>query len=235
MTHFTLIHGAWHGAWCWQALQAELTARGHESVAITLSGLGERAEELSPDIELQTWVEDAVTALTQADRRETVLVGHSFAGNVITGVAADPRVRDRLAGLVYLDAMVPISGAPPCDTVAPAIWAERRKLAVEIAGTRCFQSPPGSFFALKKPEQIAFVEARMTPHPLRTYETAIQFDGPPGAGLPCRYIMVTDPVYDALADHRDRARALGWPFSEIACGHDAMIEAPGALADLLIG
>lgn len=233
MTHFTLVHGAWHGAWCWDDLIAILEARGHSATAVTLTGLGERAGELSASINLQTYVQDVIDHLEREDCRQTVLVGHSFGGNAITGAAAQKECRDRISKMIYLDAMVPVSGSPPCATVPATVWAERRKLAATIDGTLCFGCPPTSFFAIKDPEKAAYVAARLTPHPLRTYETAITFDGPPGSGLPCRYIMVTDPVYDALADHCERARSLGWPIDEIPCGHDAMIDAPEALAGLL--
>lgn len=236
MTHFTLVHGAWHGAWCWDRLVTVLAARGHRVSALTQTGLGERAGELSNRITLQTFVDDVVGHLTTQDITDTILVGHSFGGNSITGAAAV--AADRIAGLVYLDAMVPISGVSPASTVAPDIWAKRRDGAIDVPGAdgetvRCLSPSTADALGISDPDDADYVLSRMTPHPIATYETAIDFDGSPGAGLPVRYVMVTDPVYQPLSGHRDRARALGWTLEEIATGHDAMVTAPDALADLL--
>lgn len=237
MTHFTLVHGAWHGAWCWERVAEILRGRGHAVATVVQTGLGERAGELAPDLTLGTFVGDVLAALA-AGPGETVLVGHSFGGNPITGAAADADARDRILGLVYLDAMIPMSGTAPARTVPDETWAARKAGAVTVetaAGpVLCLPPPTADRLGLFDPDDAAYVEARMTPHPISTYETAIAFDGPPGAGLPCRYIMVTDPVYAPLADHRTRcASALGWPIAEIAAGHDCMVSAPVALADQL--
>jgi pimeloyl-ACP methyl ester carboxylesterase len=231
MTHFTLVHGAWHGAWCWDALSKILMARGHTVSCITQTGLGERAGELSPDITLQTFVDDVVAHIQTRDIRDTVLVGHSFGGIAITGAAAV--LPDRISELVYLDAMVPLSGVAPRETVAPDVWAARKASAIMVGETLCLPPPKAIAMGLTDPTEAANIEARMTPHPIRTYETAITFNGLPNNGLPVRYIRVTDPIYPPLESHRQRAVEMGWPMQDIASGHDCMVSAPQALADLL--
>ncbi|MBL8675455.1 MAG: alpha/beta fold hydrolase, partial [Rhodospirillales bacterium] len=102
---FVLVHGAWHGAWCWQRLTPLLAARGHWSYAPTLSGCGERTAEIGPHITLDTHIDEIVQLLYAHDLRDVVLVGHSYAGAVISGVA--DRVPQLLRRLVYLDAVIP--------------------------------------------------------------------------------------------------------------------------------
>jgi len=236
MTHFTLVHGAWHGAWCWDRLNAILTANGHQVTAVTQTGLGERSGELSRDITLQTFVDDVVAHLESEDIRDTILVGHSFGGNAITGAAA--AAPDRIASLVYLDAMIPISGAAPSDTVSSDIWAKRRAGAIEVTGcdgmrVPCLPPATPEALGIFDAQNAEYVMGHMTPHPISTYETAIEFEGPPGGNLPVRYIMVTNPIYTPLQGHRDRAVAMGWKLEEIETGHDAMVTAPDDLAKLL--
>lgn len=102
---FVLVHGAFHGAWCWERVRTLLEQAGRDVVTPTLTGLGERAGELSPDIGLSTHVDDVVQVLEQGDLRDVVLVGHSYAGMILPAVAV--RAADRLARLVFLDAFVP--------------------------------------------------------------------------------------------------------------------------------
>jgi hypothetical protein len=106
---------------------------------------------------------------------------------------------------------------------------------IDHVGVPCLPCPPAAAFGISDAKQVEFIDRHLTPHPLRTYETAIEFDGDPNAGLDVAYIMATAPVYSSLAAHRERAKELGWPIHEIACGHDAMIAKPKDLADLLEG
>jgi len=160
-----------------------------------------------------------------------VLVGHSFGGIAITGASA--ALPDRISELVYLDAMVPLSGVAPRETVAPDVWAARKAGAIMVGETLCLPPPKAIAMGLTDPTEAAYIETRMTPHPIRTYETAITFNGLPNNGVPVRYIRVTDPIYPPLESHRQRAVEMGWPMQDIASGHDCMVNAPQALADLL--
>ena len=118
MATFVLVHGGWHGGWCWQKVIPFLEAAGHEVYAPTLTGLAERASELSPDVGLDTHIQDIVGLLQEKNLHGVILVGHSYGGMVITGVA--DRLPGRLAHLVYLDALVPQNGD------AALIWLGRR-------------------------------------------------------------------------------------------------------------
>src|SRR5690242_2869175 len=105
MATYVLVPGAWLGGWCWQRVTPLLRAAGHEVYTPTLTGLGERVHLGSPETDLDTHIQDIVNVLVYEDLRDVVLLGHSYSGMVVTGVA--DRVPDRLSQLVYLDAIVP--------------------------------------------------------------------------------------------------------------------------------
>lgn len=230
-SRFTLLHGAWHGAWCWEDVARILRERGHTVTTPTQTGLGEKADLLSADITLQTFVDDVVSHLVDNDLNDVILVGHSFGGGPITGAAA--KVPERIRELVYLDALVPLSGVSQSERLPAETWAERKSAALNFSGGISIPCPPAEAFGILDAGQQSWVEARLTPHPTRTYETTICFDGPPGSGLPCRYIKATAPVFRSARASVELALSLGWPIQEIATGHDVMVSAPEALADLL--
>lgn len=119
MTTFVLVHGAWHGGWSWQLVSQQLEAAGHRAITPTLTGLGDRAHLISPRVNLATHVEDVVAVLRYEDLRDVVLVGHSYAGLVITGAGA--REFDRVAQLIYYDAFLPDDGQSALDLLPPHI------------------------------------------------------------------------------------------------------------------
>lgn len=231
MSAFVLLHGAWHGGWCWRAVAGILRARGHSVTTPTQTGLGERSHLLSPEITLQTFCDDIVQHLHFEDLSDVVLVGHSFAGAPISFAAEQER--ERIARLVYLDAQIVEGGETPLSCVPPETRAVRRQLAQDSSGGLTLPPPPAAALGLVAAEDVAFYERFATPHPMATFETPLNIEAAPGAGLPASYVVCADPVYPPLAQARARARALGWTMREIAAGHDAMISAPEALADLL--
>lgn len=231
MTDFVLVHGAWHGGWCWRRVADILRARGHWVTTPTMTGLGERAHLLSPDITIQTFCDDLVNHLRWEEASDVVLVGHSFAGIPLSYAAE--KERGRIARLVYLDAAVIEGGETSLDASAPDVAALRRQMAQDSSGGLTLPTPPAEVMGVRDKADAAWIEAMMTPHPFRTMDTPLDIDGAPGAGLPATYIACTDPYYSPLEYARERARALGWTMAEIAAGHDCMVTAPEALADLL--
>jgi pimeloyl-ACP methyl ester carboxylesterase len=230
MADFVLVHGAWHGAWCWQRIVPPLWAAGHRVFAVTLSGVGERAHLLSKAVTLDTHIADVVAVIESEELLDPILVGHSYAGVVITGVAA--RLAARLRHLVYLDAVVLHPGESWSSTHPPETQAARRQA---IAEHGALPAPDPALFGLSGADR-AWVARRQTPHPGSVYDAPLDFDPQRLKDLPRTFIDCTSPALPTIAVSRTRARSEpGWSVVEIATGHDAMVSAPHALIDVLTG
>ena len=245
MATFVLVHGAWHGGWCWRDVRAILRAQGHEVFTPTLTGLGERSHLLSRDIGMDTHVTDVANVIVWEELDEVILVGHSYGGNVITGVA--DRIKDRLGHAVYLDAFVPGDGDSPAsmavtipnpDATEADIGAEiKRRLdrANEQGGstthyTNLFDIPEDP------PEPYRWVERRITRHPVRTQIEPIRLANGGSDGLPRTYILCAGsegPTPFKILARRFRDDP-SWRYRELPTGHDAMVTMPDETASLLI-
>jgi pimeloyl-ACP methyl ester carboxylesterase len=229
VTDIVLVHGAWHGAWCWRRVLPLLWAGGHRVVAVTLSGLGERAARLSPATTLGTHVEDVVAAVRAEECRRAVLVGHSYAGMVVTG-AAD-RLGDEVARLVYVDAVVPTPGERWSTRNPPEAQAERRAV---IARTGVIPPPPAAVYGLTG-DDAAWVDRRQTPQPGGVYDDPLHFDAERWAARPRTYVDCTSPPLPTIEPSRRLVREQpGWEVVELATGHDPMVSAPEELAAVLL-
>lgn len=233
-SNFVLVHGAWHGGWCWRRVADRLLAAGHRVFCPTLTGLGERAHLLGRDVNLTTHIQDVVALLETEELSDLVLVGHSYGGIVITGVAA--RAKARLRQLVYLDSAIVEDGAAWSGIAPPEIAAERRRLAQESSGGLSMPAPKAETFGVLDRADQAWVDRRLTPHPFAAYEQRMHWDGPVGNGLPKVYVDCINPPSPSLAGMKERYRGKpGWPFVELNTGHDAMVSAPEETAKLLLG
>ncbi|BAQ46666.1 alpha/beta hydrolase [Methylobacterium aquaticum] len=230
---FVLVHGAWHGGWCWVRVADRLRAQGHRVLSPTCTGLGERAHLMSRAITLDTFVQDIAGTIAAEELTDVVLVGHSFGGLAISGVAE--AMPERLRHLVYLDALIVEPGRSPFDGLAREVVAARRRAAAESSGGVSLPPPPAVAFGVLDSADAAWLERRLTPHPLGTYESPLPIRGPVGNGLPRTYVDCTTPSYATLDRVKDWVRAQpGWNWRNLATGHDAMVSAPGPLADLLV-
>ena len=238
MANFLLVHGAWHGAWCWRDVLPALVRSGHRAHAVTLTGLGERAHLLHAGIDLQTHVTDVRQAIETEELHDVVLVGHSYAGMLVTAIA--DQMPGRLAHLVYLDAVVPKPGESWSSTHAPATRKARLD-AARASPLFAFPPPDPSVFGLGG-DNHAWVLRRQTPHPGHTYEEALDFDVRRVAGVPRTFVNCTAPALATIDAIRPRVvSAAFWdgawlPGSRVvglATGHDPMISAPAELVDIL--
>lgn len=232
MFTFVLVHGAWHGGWCWRPVQKLLESKGHRVVTPTMIGLGERAHLLSSSITLDTLVTDIADVIEREDLSNVVLVGHSFGGAVISGVAE--RKRDRINQLIYLDAAILEAGETMfgCMSIETAI--ERRQQAYETSKNLSLPIPTAENLGIKDPKHWSFLEQHLTPHPLSSYDSPMLLEGQPGDGFICSYIVCSEPYYPPLAWARERAERYGWAIIPIATGHNAMVTEPIALTSLLL-
>lgn len=226
MSRFVLVHGAWHGGWCWERVARELHAAGHQVCAPTLAGLGRRAGEITPSLSLSDHVDDVV-ATVDAAGGDVVLVGHSYAGFVVRE-AAD-RLGDAVARLVLLDAWVGTDG-DSLLSVAPDWFADA---VVEAARQRGdgwqIPVPPPALVGVEDPDDASWLTARMTPHPLKTFADATALTGAVDA-------VATDAIVCSRSSglpFADWATAFGWPTRRLDAGHDAMVTDPADLARVL--
>jgi pimeloyl-ACP methyl ester carboxylesterase len=228
---FVLIHGAWHGGWCWRRVSDRLRASGHKVFTPTLTGLGARAH-LVRSASLETFRLDIVGLIEAEELERVILVGHSFGGLVATMVA--DRLPQRLQCLVYLDAVVGEAGKSAFDALPAAVVAQRLRAAQETSGGISFPVPPPQAFGVTDPSDQAWLRAHLTPHPLASYTDRLTLDHPVGNGLRKIYIAATAPEYAPLAATRAAVRMQpDWDWREIAAGHDAMVTAPHRLAEML--
>ncbi len=228
---FVLVHGIWHGGWCWKEVAEILRGRGHGVTAPTHTGLGERSHLLSSSITLDTFVEDIVNHLKWGELNDVTLVGHSFGGAVIIGVA--DRVPERLAKLIFLDGAIMENGETWFGLLPKEMADARVAQAQESSGGVSLPVGAPQSFGVTEPEKVAHLESMLTPHPLATCTTPLTLTNPPGNGLPVAYIACTQPAYPPAAGAHERAREAGWPIQELATGHDAMVISPAETADLL--
>ncbi len=227
---FVLVHGGFHGGWCWREVARGLRARGHEVFTPTQTGLGERSHLLSKDITLDTFIEDIIQVLRFEDLWDVVLVGHSFGGNSVSGVA--DRMPERIRLLVYLDAIMLEGGQSMFDSLPKEVVATRLK-AAEASGGLSVAPPAAAAFNIDNAKQAREVEARLTPHPLGTYTSPLNLVHPVGNGLPAVYVRCTQPLFATLQPAREWVKANGMRTVDIKAGHDAMISAPKSLTELL--
>jgi pimeloyl-ACP methyl ester carboxylesterase len=229
VTTVVLVAGAWHGAWCWQRVLPALWRAGHTAVPVTLTGVGERAHQLSPEVDLGTHVEDVVAAVRAQECRDAVLVGHSYGGVVVTG-AAD-RLGEEVGRFVYVDAVVPTPGRSWADCIPPEARAQRQALIAEHGH---IPPPPASAYGLTG-DDAAWVERRQTPHPAGVFTDPLHFDADRWAARPRTHVDCTAPALATIEPSRRLVREQpGWELVELATGHDPMVSAPDELADVLL-
>jgi pimeloyl-ACP methyl ester carboxylesterase len=224
---FVLVHGAWHGGWCWNRLVPFLQAAGHSTLTTTLTGLGDRAHLISPSIDLGTHITDVVSMLEMDDLNDVVLVGHSYGGMVICGAAE--RAWRRIKRLVYLDALVPRHGQSGFDLNSPQ-FREKLEEDARQNGDGYKITPLVDILGITDSDDLEWVRARLRPQPIGTFRQPV--NAPTFASrIPSTFILCKHFGFAATAEH---CRRIGWPVLEIDCGHDAMVIRPRELSELLV-
>ena len=239
MANFVLVHGAWHGGWCWQRVTATLQQQGHRVHAVTLTGLGERAHLLSASITLDTHIDDVLKLIEAEELNDVVLAVHSYAGMIGTAVA--DRLGQRLKHLVYVDAVVPKPGESWSSTQSSATQQQRLG-AAQASEHFSFPAPDPEVFGLIDADH-AWVKRRQTPHPGNTYQAPLDFDVQRVAAVPRTFVNCSQPALATIEPSRLRVKDPkfwdgAWlPSSkivEIKTGHDPMVSEPAALARILL-
>jgi len=229
MATYVLIPGAWLGGWCWSRVAPVLRAAGHHVVTPTLTGLGDRAHLLTRHVDLLTHVHDVVDVIVRGGLRDVILLGHSYGGAVITAAAEE--IPDTLRWLVFLDASVPRTGESNNDVLPPEL-RERLRESARRDGDGWRVPPPSTHAWGLDAETRAWVESKLTPHPLASLEQSVSLDGR-GARVR-RAFFLTSATSESYRRFRDRAREDGWLCRELEGGHYAMLTAPATVAHALI-
>jgi pimeloyl-ACP methyl ester carboxylesterase len=219
MAVFVLVHGSWHGGWCWKKVTPLFRQTGHEVYTPTFTGMGDRSHLHARAVNLETHIRDIVQLLEYEDLYDTILVGHSYAGMVISGTAEV--VPHRIARLVYLDAFIPEDGEHTYELMSDNGEYQSNRARTEGDGWFIPSLTPAEL-GVTDPADTAWMNARLTPISAATFEQAIRLRNPNARRIPRSFIHTSD-YFDPMAA---RAKTAGWDFHELKVGHDAMITAP---------
>jgi pimeloyl-ACP methyl ester carboxylesterase len=233
MRTYLCLPGAWMGAWSWQFVLERLKTEGHDARALPFRGVGERADELSPEVDNDVLLADTLDYFEQEDLRDVVLVGHSF-GSLIAGLVTD-RAPQRIDHLVIIDGGIPQDGQSIFGRIPKEIVAKRQRLVQTVNGVAVLPfAPPGSLI-IDDPELAAWTHRQLTPHPLACYTKPIRLFHPAGNGRPMTYIACTKPRYPVSAGMHERVRTMSHiRFRPIEAGHNCILSAPDLVARELL-
>lgn len=229
---YVLLHGAWHGGWCWQSVAQQLRSEGHVVYTPTQTGLGERSHLLSKEISLEVFIQDLCNLIEWENLNNVVLVGHSFGGLAVSG-AAD-RLAQRISNIVYLDAFLLENNQTVMSTLPEAVVQQLQQSAVDNDGGVSIPVPPAKAFGITDEDQAELIKKYCTGHPISTYETPMSLKNPIANGLPTTYVSV-NPPYRATADALEYARKQAdWRHIVIEAGHDLPLTAPDQVVQILL-
>ena len=225
MSTFVFVSGAWLGSWCWKRMTPFLM---NQSVYCpTLTGLGERSHLTDHEINLSTHIQDVVNLIIYEELNDVVLVGHSYAGFVITGVA--DQLPKRIKHLVYLDANVPQGNEAFFDA-----WSENGRNIVyteaKAAGTPRFWPLPKDVVDLFNPSDQGLMKSKATAHPIGTFEEALISNQQNWESLPKTYILCEDGRQQFPPYVENAKSSSEWGFTSLETHHWPMISKPKELA-----
>ena len=236
MSTFVLVHGAWQSSGTWDLLVPLLEKRGHKVITPILSGLGTDQNRLSRDITLLQHVADVSVELSKCSDR-VILVGHSYAGMIISGVAeANPT---QVGRLVFLDAFIPEDGQSALDLLPPEIGSYFGDVARDHGDGWRLPGGEGQLdlWGLKPGEARDFVRARLCDFSLRCFEEPLRLPSDRKSSIPATFVASIAEEYPArplFAPFAAKARASGWGVAELKTGHDCHVECPDAVANILL-
>ena len=244
MAAYVLVGGGWLGGWCWQRVAPRLREEGHDAYPVTLTGLGERVHLASAQVDLQTHITDVVNVIEFEDLHDVVLLGHSYAGIVVTGVA--DRVPNRISKLVYLDTGPLPSGTALIETFPTEARRHIERQVEELGDGWRFPMPPqeelATFGSLQGLDdaQLELLRSRAVDQPFGTFTQPLQLKNPARkalvkVGIVCSFsleevqaiIASGNPVFREMASPN-------WRFIELPTGHYPMFSRADDLAAVLL-
>jgi pimeloyl-ACP methyl ester carboxylesterase len=243
MTTYVLVGGAWLGGWCWQPVARRLRDEGHDAYPVTLTGLGERTHLAGPEVDLETHIKDVVNLVEFENLDDIILLGHSYAAIVVTGVA--DRIPERISQLVYLDASTIPAGSALIEAFPPETRQYIERQVSELGDGWRFPMPPpeqlaemGSLEGLDD-DHLKLLYSRAVDQPFGTYTQPLRLENPAReqlskVGILCSFTL--DQIQELIASGDPMALELAgptWRFEELPTGHWPMFSRPDDLAELL--
>ena len=231
MTTFVLVHGGWHGGWCWREVESLLLDAGHRVFCPTMTGLGERSHLVQHVEGPDTHVDDIANVLLWNELEDVVLVGHSYGGMIVAGVAT--RMPERIQHLVFLDGFVPTrDNQAASDMAIPSRALEIAKMAEG----RDTVPPVGFERWASSPDKLAWLKRMTTPHPKNCFNTGVsRVDDPSDGNFKRTFILCgqhnPSPFLQFYEKYNQDSR---WHCLVMDCLHDAMVEKPEELAQHLM-
>jgi pimeloyl-ACP methyl ester carboxylesterase len=227
---FVLVHGAWHGGWCWQRVADRLRDKGHRVFTPTLTGLGERSHLLRAGVDLKTHIADVANVLKWERLTDVVLCGHSYGGFVISGVAEE--MASAIRSIVFLDAFVPGNGEAVRDLTGAAVQDTIRTALQR--GDLAIPPRPAEAFGVNSADR-AWVDRLCVGQPIGTFTDKIALTGV-RERIACKcYIRAksyANPGFDRAYNAVESDPS--WRTYEVACGHDVMVDSPDRLTEILL-
>jgi pimeloyl-ACP methyl ester carboxylesterase len=227
---FVLVHGAWHGGWCYARVANILRAKGHIVFTPSLTGLGDRSHLFNGNISLSSHVSDMINTIEAEELGNIILCGHSYGGMVISGVAS--AIPSKIASIVYLDAFLPNDNQSLMDVSGDVAAIQRRVAEASQLGGIALPPVPAAVFGVNEKDR-AWVDRRCTKQPFATFVEKTKSSMATIESIKRKhYIMATGYLkgglfrwaYDKVKDNPT------WTTETFTCGHDVMIDQPELLA-----
>ncbi len=232
MSSFVLVHGAWHGSWCWKRVRTGLQARGHEVFTPTLTGVADRSHLLSRVVNLETHIQDVVNLIRWEELTDIVLCGHSYGGCVISGVA--DRMPEHIRALVYLDAFVLEDGENQMQHLTEMQSHQFRESVKNLGEGWKVPPIPAAVFNVNIADR-EWVDRQCTMQPIGTMEQPLSLTGGIQKIKNVTFILATGYTPGSpFPPFYEKAEAKGWQTRTVPCGHDVMLDLPEELTTLLI-
>ncbi len=223
---YVLIHGSFHGGWCWDQVAVHMHKAGCDVLCPDLVGVASDADGATVD--MQTHIAQIVRLIKDLGNCPITLVGHSYAGMLLPAVAA---ANDAVDCLIYLDAFVPNAGESAFMLLGPLGNILRQEAADDPA--QHFRPPPVEVFGVTDPDHIALLKTQLRPMPASTHEQAAVMGACEGDGGPKRHYILCEK-FDGFHNQAKRAENAGWPVIRLSAGHDAMISDAEDVADAIL-
>ncbi len=228
-----LVHGSCHGGWCWDKLLPYLKKDNNQIYTPTLTGLGERSHLLFENINLSTHIKDIVQVFEYQNLYNVTLIGHSYGGMVIGGVAEI--MPDRIKSMIFLDAYIPQNGKSAFDLIPGLEKIYRQRSLKEKGKEWLVLSYTPEEFGVMDSDDIAWMKNRLCPMPFHTHDEPLFMQNVKSKVLPKFYITFSDfgeSMFKSIESKKTSSE--NWNYFELRRGHDTIITAPKELSKLLL-